>query len=74
MLEIVSNENGDTYRAVYAVQFDDAVYVLHAFKKKSKRGRQTPKKEMDIVRSRLKSARNHYEENIRRNEKQKTRA
>ena len=41
-LELIENFQGDTYRAVYAVRFKEAVYVLHAFKKKSKRGSTTP--------------------------------
>ena len=53
VLELVENFDGDTYRAVYAVRFREAVYVLHAFKKKSKRGAQTPKPEIDLIRRRL---------------------
>jgi phage-related protein len=56
VLELVENFDGDTYRAVYAVRFKDAVYVLHAFKKKSKRGAQTPKPEIDLIRRRLAAA------------------
>src|SRR3954469_16462682 len=47
VLEIVDDHDGDTYRAVYTVRFGDAVYVLHAFQKKSKRGIETPKTELD---------------------------
>lgn len=56
MLEIVAPYEGDTYRAVYTVRFRDAIYVLHAFQKKSKRGVATPKKEMDIIARRLAAA------------------
>ena len=49
VLEIVSRGAGDTYRTVYTVQFRSAVYVLHAFQKKSKRGIETPKQEIDRV-------------------------
>ena len=42
-----------TYRAVYTVQFRDAIYVLHVFQKKSRRGIATPRKDMDLIRSRL---------------------
>ena len=59
VLEIVEDHFGDTFRAVYTVKIDDAVYVLHCFQKKSKRGIETPKKEMDIVRERLKAAQAH---------------
>jgi phage-related protein len=61
VLEVVEDEAGDTYRAVYAVRFAKAVYVLHAFQKKSKTGVKTPKKELDLIRDRLKSAEMHYE-------------
>ena len=53
VLEIVEDHAGDTYRAVYTVCFEKAVYVLHAFKKKSKSGSKTPKKEIDLIRDRL---------------------
>lgn len=64
--EIIVDHFGDTYRTVYTVSFREAVYVLHAFKKKSKTGRSTPKYEMDLVRRRLKAAQSHYEETFRR--------
>jgi phage-related protein len=47
---------GSTYRAVYTVKFEEAVFVLHCFQKKSKRGIATPKEDMGIVRARLKEA------------------
>ncbi len=56
VLELIGDFDGDTFRAVYTVRFKEAVYVLHAFKKKSKRGIATPKAEMDLVRQRLKAA------------------
>jgi phage-related protein len=56
VLELVGNHDGDTYRAVYTIRFAAAVYVLHAFQKKSKKGRHTPKSDMDIIRHRLRSA------------------
>jgi phage-related protein len=61
VLEVVEDEAGDTYRAVYTVRFAKAIYVLHAFQKKSKTGVKTPKKELDLIRNRLKSAEMHYE-------------
>ena len=60
VLEIVSRHDGDTYRAIYTVQFKTAVYVLHAFQKKAKRGIKTPKPEIDLIRRRLKAAKQHY--------------
>ena len=62
VLEIVDDFDGNTYRAVYTVQLADAVYVLHAFQKKSKKGIATPKPVLDLIRSRLKLAREHHAE------------
>jgi phage-related protein len=56
VVEIVSHYVGDTYRAVYTVRFEDAVYVLHAFQKKSKNGIAIPRREIDLVKQRLKEA------------------
>jgi phage-related protein len=60
VLEVVDDHRGDTYRAVYTVNFGGVVYVLHAFQKKSKSGRGTPKHEMDVIRERYKAAERHY--------------
>ena len=60
VLEVVSRQDGDAFRAVYTVRFQAAVYVLHAFQKKAKRGRETPKHEIDQIRRRLKAAERHY--------------
>lgn len=57
VLEIVDDLDGDTFRAVYTVRFAEAVYMLHAFQKKSKRGIATPKAELDLIELRLKRAR-----------------
>ncbi len=62
VVEVVDDFDGDTFRAVYTVRFAKAVYVLHAFKKKSKRGAATPKAELDLIRRRLKRAREDYEQ------------
>lgn len=62
VLEIVASWEGDTYRAVYTVRFRDAVYVLHAFQKKAKKGIATPKKEMDLIVQRLVAAEQDYRE------------
>ncbi len=56
VLEIVEDDAGGTYRAVYTVKFAEAVFVLHCFQKKSKSGIATPKEDMDIIRARLKVA------------------
>jgi phage-related protein len=70
VLEIVEDFRTDTYRAVYTVQFADAVYVLHVFQKKSKRGAETPQSEIELIKSRLKLAKEHYEEWRQENEEQ----
>ncbi len=56
VLEVVEDDMGGTYRAVYTVKFAEAVFVLHCFQKKSKRGIATPKEDMDIINARLKIA------------------
>jgi phage-related protein len=56
VLEVVEDDIGGTYRAVYTVKFAEAVFVLHCFQKKSKRGIATQKEDMDIIHARLKIA------------------
>lgn len=56
VLEIVEDDTGGTYRTVYTVRFAEAIFVLHVFQKKSKRGIETPKPDMDIIRQRMKAA------------------
>lgn len=56
VLEIVEDHRGDTYRAVYTVSFAAAVYVLHAFQKKSKSGIKTSQEDVALVGQRLKRA------------------
>jgi len=56
VMELVERHDTDTYRAVYVAKFADKVYVLHCFKKKSKRGIKTPKEDMDLIRQRLRLA------------------
>jgi phage-related protein len=53
ILEIVEDHEGDTYRAVYSIKFKNRVYVLHCFQKKSKRGRETSRHDLDVIRNRL---------------------
>jgi phage-related protein len=62
VLEIVDDFDGDTYRAVYTVRFPGIVYVLHAFQKKSKRGRATPRADIDLIDQRLRRAKEDYEQ------------
>lgn len=62
VLEIVTPFFGDTWRAIYTVRFQDVIYVLHAFQKKSKSGGATPQKELDLIRQRLLAAERDYKE------------
>lgn len=56
VVELAESDAHGTYRAIYTVRFANAVYVLHAFQKKSKKGIKTPTEEIDLVRRRLKIA------------------
>jgi phage-related protein len=56
VVEVVKDYRGDTFRAVYTVQFAEAVYVLHAFQKKSKRGRETARLDIELIKRRLRDA------------------
>jgi phage-related protein len=56
ILEVVEDWRGNAYRAVYTVRFARAVYVLHCFQKKAKKGVETPQAEMELIRERLKEA------------------
>ena len=60
VIEIVADDVGDTFRAVYTVKFAKAVYVLHAFQKKSKSGIKTPTEDMELIQRRLKAAEADY--------------
>lgn len=61
VLEITDNFDSGTYRAIYTVKFNDAVYVLHAFQKKSKKGIATPKSHIELIEQRLKKAREYHD-------------
>ena len=61
VFELVEDSRGDTYRVAYTVRFAKAIYVLHCFQKKSKSGAQTPKKDMDLIHTRLKAAKQDFE-------------
>jgi phage-related protein len=62
VLEVVEDDDGNTYRAVYTVKFAGVVYVLHAFQKKSKSGTKTPPEEIKKVKARLKEVLRHHAE------------
>ena len=61
VLEITDNYDTDTFRAVYTVQFQNAIYVLHAFQKKSKKGISTPKNHIQLIEQRLKKVREYHD-------------
>jgi phage-related protein len=54
VMELALRHRGDAFRLVYALKVDQAIWVVHAFQKKSKTGRETPKQEIDVVRERIK--------------------
>lgn len=56
VLEVVESDEGGTYRAVYTVRLENWIYVLHCFQKKSTQGIETPKQDIDLIKSRLKDA------------------
>lgn len=60
VIELVEDFDGDTYRAVYTLRFSEAVYVLHAFKKKSKQGGKTPQSDINLIKRRLRAAEADY--------------
>jgi phage-related protein len=59
VLEVVENFDGNTFRAVYTLRFNTAIYVLHCFQKKSVRGIQTPQPETAMIRARFMAAEHH---------------
>ena len=69
VLEVVEDHDGNTYRAVYTVRFRWAIYVLHCFQKKSRRGIQTPKTDVDLVSQRLRLARQDHEDRYDKTER-----
>jgi phage-related protein len=68
VLEVVEDHDGNTFRAIYTVHFRWAVYVLHCFQKKSRRGTQTPRPDVELISQRLRLARRDYEERYAKTE------
>ena len=60
IVELVEDHDSDTYRAVYTTRFDTAVYVLHCFKKESKRGIKTPQSDIELIKRRFRDAEADY--------------
>ena len=56
VVEIVTDHRGDTFRAVYTLRYAGRVFVLHVFQKKSKTGRETPKRDLELIKQRLRKA------------------
>jgi phage-related protein len=65
VVELIDSFDGDAYRAVYAVRFASAVYVVHAFKKKSKIGVKTPQADIDLIKARLKDAEADHKDRLK---------
>ena len=68
-LQLVEGFDGDTYRAVYTVRFSEAIYVLHAFKKRSKQGSKTPQAEIELIRQRLRLAEQDHSQRFKKENK-----
>lgn len=60
MVELLEDHDGDAYRAVYTIRFEGAVYVLHCFMKKSRRGIATPRTDIELVERRIRDAESHH--------------
>ena len=61
VLEIVEDHLGDTFRVVYTIRFEQAIYVLHCFQKKSPSGIRTASTDVDLIHERVKLAKADYE-------------
>jgi len=62
VIELVENFDTDTYRAVYTAKFEEAIYVLHCFQKKSSHGKKTSKQDDDLINQRYKDAKEMHEQ------------
>ena len=69
VLEVVADDDGDTYRAVYTVRFAEAIYVLHCFQKKSTHGIATSRRDLGLIDARVKRAQQLHEQFIRDQER-----
>jgi phage-related protein len=68
VFELVEEYRGDAFRAVYTVRFEEAIYVLHCFQKKSPSGVRTAHQDVGLIRERLKAAQRDYEVRYERKE------
>jgi len=71
VFEIVEDFDGDAFRLLYTVRFAAAIYVLHAFQKKSPKGIATAARDVAVIKQRLKAVRDDCEEQLARREKRK---
>ena len=62
VVEIVEDHDGEAFRTIYTVRFGSAVYVLHAFQKKSKQGIATPQTDLRLIDQRLREAERIHQE------------
>lgn len=69
VFEVVGDYRGDTFREIYTVGFEEVVFVLHVFQKKSKRGKETPREDRALIDNRLKWAEEIYKENYGKKKK-----
>jgi phage-related protein len=69
VFEVVCDYRGDTFRELYTVKYSEVVFVLHIFKKKSKRGSETPKEDVELIKNRIKWANEVYKENYGKRKK-----
>lgn len=69
--EIVGDYRDSTFREIYLVRYQEVVFVIHVFQKKSKRGKQTPKEELEVIKQRLKWADDVYREKYGKKTKKK---
>ncbi|MCH9627408.1 MAG: hypothetical protein S4CHLAM2_10470 [Chlamydiales bacterium] len=71
VLELIEDHRTDTFRAVYTIKYPKFLYVLHVFKKKSKKGGKTPKEDRELIESRLKFASQHCKELTKKAQKKR---
>ena len=72
VFEVVGDYEGNAYREIYTARYEEVIFVIHVFQKKSKKGKKTPQQEVDLIEKRLKWANQIYEEQYgKKNKKNK---
>jgi len=71
VFEVVGDHRNSTFREVYTVRYPEVVYVIHVFQKKSKKGKETPKEDIEKIGNRLKWAEQLYKEEYGKKNKKK---